>query len=102
MVALVGCSVQVLEYSTRVFISADLKRPLSVAIMYRVGTHIHHVSTRFEVAIVAGDVERCILVLVEKIKRLFGQSTDALLEILTDIVVLNRVEQMLKVLNDER
>ena len=102
MVALVGCSVQVLEYSTRVFISAYLKRPLSVAIMYWVGTHIHHVSTRFEVAIVAGDVEGCVLILIEEIKRIFSQSADALLEILPDIVVLNRVEQMLKVLNDER
>ena len=102
MVALVGRSVQILENGTRVFISANFKRPLSVAIMYWIGTHVHHVSTRFEVAIVAGDVERCILVLVEKIECIFGQSTDALLEILPDIVVLNRVKQMLKVLNDER
>ena len=102
MVALVGRSVQILEDGTRVFISADLKRPLSVAIMNWIGTHVYHVSTRFEVTIVAGDVEGCILVLVEKIKCIFGQSTDALLEILPDIVVLNRVKQMLKVLNDER
>ena len=70
--------------------------------MYWIGTHVHHVSTRFEVAVVAGDVEGCVLILVEKIKGLFSQSADALLEILADIVVLHRVKQMLKVLNDER
>ena len=70
--------------------------------MYWIGTHVHHVSTRFEVAVVAGDVKGCVLILVEKIKCLFSQSADALLEILPDIVVLHRVKQMLKVLNDER
>ena len=102
MVALVGRSVQILQDCTRVLVSADLERSLSVAIVYWIGTHVHHVSTRFKVTIVAGDVEGCILVLVEKIKRIFGQSADALLEILPDIVVLYRVEQMLKVFNDER
>ena len=70
--------------------------------MYWIGTHVHHVSTGFEVAIVAGDVEGRILVLIEKIKRIFGQSADALLEVLLDIVVLDRVEQVLEVLDDQR
>ena len=70
--------------------------------MYWIGTHVHHVSTRFEIAVVAGDVEGCVLILVEKIKRLFSQSADALLEIFPNIVELHRVKQMLKVLNDER
>lgn len=70
--------------------------------MYWIGTHVHHVSTRFEVAVVAGDVKGCVLILVEKIKRLFSQSADALLEIFPNIVELHRVKQMLKVLNDER
>ena len=102
MIALMGRSVQILKDSTRVFISTDLERSLSVAVVYWVGTHVHHISTRFEVTIVAGDVEGCILILVEKVERIFGQSADALLEILPDIVVLNWVKQMLKVLNDER
>ena len=70
--------------------------------MYWIGTHVHHVSTRFEVAVVAGDVEGCVLILVKKIKCLFSQSADALLEIFPNIVELLRVKQMLKVLNDER
>ena len=102
MIALMGRSVQILKDSTRVFISTDLERSLSVAVVYWVGTHVHHISTRLEVTIVAGDVEGCILILVEKVERIFGQSADALLEILPDIVVLNWVKQMLKVLNDER
>ena len=69
--------------------------------MDRIGAHIHHVSARLEVSVVARDVQWCELVRVLLVQRLLDQGPNPDLEVLLYVAELTRLQQMLELLDQE-
>ena len=69
--------------------------------MDRVGAHVHHIAARFEVSVVTRDMQWSELVGVLEVEGFLGERSDAKLEVLYYVVILPRLQQMLKIFDQE-
>ena len=96
MIGLISCVVQILQYTARKLILAQLKRPLTVVNAHRVSAHLDHEARRFEISIVARNVQRGELVGVLHVKGVLHQLANADGKVLYDVLELSWLKEVLE------